>query len=155
MGSKLLKNVLEAFAGTGGLGIEALSRGAHHVTFIDKNYTAIKAIKKNLELLGAQEGFNVVRGNFFKTLPLIARKGYSFHLVFIDPPYGEYCHREMLNSLVSYGLLKNQAMIVYETSPRQEYSVVPGFQIVKSKVYGNTKIYFTAGRLNHFWGRRP
>ncbi|NLK01247.1 MAG: 16S rRNA (guanine(966)-N(2))-methyltransferase RsmD, partial [Clostridia bacterium] len=47
LGSEIIeKNVLEAFAGTGGLGIEALSRGAHHVTFIDKNYTAIKAIKK-------------------------------------------------------------------------------------------------------------
>src|SRR4051812_14629725 len=79
---------LDAYAGTGAVGIEALSRGASHVWFLEKNRTALEAIRENVASLGVEARATVVPGAVLQTLPR-----YPASLVFIDPPYeleGEY-----------------------------------------------------------------
>lgn len=82
------KRVLELFAGSGALGIEAISRGATHATFIDNNSKCIEAIRVNLESLGMDScQYDVIRANALSVLPRIKKEGKNFDLVFMDPPY--------------------------------------------------------------------
>jgi len=81
------KVILDGFAGTGSLGIEALSRGADKVTFVDDFYSAVKVIKSNLEKCGAEAKGRIIRKDFNRAVIQLAKEGEKFDLVFLDPPY--------------------------------------------------------------------
>jgi len=79
--------VLDGFAGTGSIGIEALSRGARYVVFVDEYYPAVKTIKHNVNKCEAQDDSWVVHKEFNRAVIMLAKEGYSFDLIFLDPPY--------------------------------------------------------------------
>jgi 16S rRNA (guanine966-N2)-methyltransferase len=79
--------ILDLFAGSGALGLEALSRGAEHATFVEQGPGALKALRENLELLGAEGRATVVRGDALRYVA--GREAGAFDLAFADPPYGE------------------------------------------------------------------
>jgi 16S rRNA (guanine(966)-N(2))-methyltransferase RsmD len=87
---------LDAFAGGGGVGLEALSRGAHRVVFIDKDRSAIEAVRLNLALLATAAGAEVFQQDARVAIPALAARGERFDVVFLDPPYDSALYEEAL-----------------------------------------------------------
>ena len=113
--------VLDGFAGMGGIGIEALSRGASFVCFVEKSQKACSMIRENLESLGITEGFRVIEADFDKALNILEREGSSFDVVFLDPPYDrENLYRDSLAAFATRPLLGEDAVLVIEHSKRME-----------------------------------
>lgn len=125
--------VLDLFAGTGALGLEALSRGAAFATFVDDGMVARGLIKRNIDLMraGAQSSF--LPANATKLLP---NKGARFDLVFLDPPYGKALGEAALQCAAAGGWFAPSALIVWEESkpPR----VPQGFSVLDQRKYGDT-----------------
>src|SRR5690348_8883448 len=99
---------LDLFAGTGGLGIEALSRGIVKAVFIEKDYKAISVIRENIQMLGLEPRVEISKNDAKRALDTLAERGVRFDLVFLDPPYkliGLY--QELILKMQQIGLLNN------------------------------------------------
>ncbi len=99
---------LDLFAGSGAVGIEAISRGAKHVTFVDNNIRHISTIKENIRMCGFQKSSDVMFGNVITILDKFPDKKKSFNIVFVDPPYS-YKKWDILLSEIS----KNVNIVAY------------------------------------------
>lgn len=134
--------VLDLYAGTGTLGIEALSRGAAHTTFIERSRAALAVLGRNLTALGlAEEGVvRVMRGDVATALRRLARDAEMFDRVFIDPPYESAEAVRALEALVAGGLLAPDAEVVVEASRRHPVGPVPGLVRLDERRYGDTLI---------------
>ena len=127
---------LDLFAGSGNLGIEALSRGIDEVTFIDADFQAVKTIKKNIETLGLEKNTFIYRNDAFKALDALAKRLASFDLVFLDPPYGKIKISHLLEELVAKELLCVGAVIVCEFDVAQHIMFdVTKFTVLKEAHY--------------------
>ncbi|MBN1105509.1 MAG: 16S rRNA (guanine(966)-N(2))-methyltransferase RsmD [Deltaproteobacteria bacterium] len=134
--------VLDLFAGTGILGIEALSRGAQGVVFVDHSRESIRLIARNLVLCGYGGLGRVLEKDLTKGLPgrSALMKG-GVHLVFADPPYRRGFLPRVLDGLGNGDILESPATVVVEASKEDELPMGPGNLIlVKTKIYGDTKI---------------
>lgn len=134
--------VLDLFAGTGSLGIEALSRGASRVLFIDNSVQSIKLTKKNLARSGYEPLGFVSKKDLTKGLPLkhpmLKEK---FDLIFVDPPYEKEMIPPLLRELSDRDLLRSPAIAVAESFKTETLPEVLGkLQMVDSRIYGETKI---------------
>ena len=125
--------VLDLFAGTGALGLEALSRGAAHVTFIDDGAAARALLRRNIERMRAMGATKVWRRDATR---LGENRGAPFTLVFLDPPYGRGLGEAALASAVAGGWLARGALVVWEESGPQ--APPPGFAPLDSRRYGDT-----------------
>ena len=108
---------LDAYAGSGAVGIEALSRGASEVVFIEHHRPAQQLIRKNLETLGITSGYYLIRTTVTKGLERLEQEGSRFDYLFLDPPYeqiGEYHH--VLRLLSRSHLLDSQSLVIAEHS---------------------------------------
>ena len=108
---------LDAYAGSGAVGIEALSRGASEVVFIEHHRPAQQLIRKNLEALGIKSGYYLIRASVTKGLERLDREGSRFDYLFVDPPYdeiGEYHH--VLRLLARSHLPDSQSLVIAEHS---------------------------------------
>jgi 16S rRNA (guanine966-N2)-methyltransferase len=134
--------ILDLFAGTGSLGIEALSRGASRVLFIDNSLQSIKLIKKNLARSGYEPLGFVWKKDLTKGLPLrhpLLKE--KFDLIFVDPPYEKEMIPPLLGELSDRDLLRSPAIAVAESFKTEMLPEVLGkLQMVKSRIYGETKI---------------
>ena len=141
-------SVLDIFAGSGALGIEALSRGAARVTMIDKSRQAVESIRKNLETTSFAGNVEIICADFTVSLERLRKNGILFDLVIIDPPYTGGMHLKTIE-IVS-GLLKPGAMLVAETSSRSPLPEKAG-SLCRSdrRVYGDTAIEFFLAEENH------
>lgn len=134
--------VLDLFAGTGSLGIEALSRGAVEALFIDHSLKAIELIRRNLKLTGLEgSGFvlrkNLARGVFLRHPALVK----PFDLVFLDPPYGKGFIVPLLEALDQGGMLRPGSHVVAQSERKGDLpEVVGNLETVKVRVYGVTRI---------------
>jgi 16S rRNA (guanine966-N2)-methyltransferase len=148
--------VLDLFAGSGALGIEALSRGAASCTFIERERAALKALHINLERLGVgTAGSNghsrapspqerprgrVLGADAERALRADALKGARYTLVFVDPPYGHYPHVEPTLTRELAPLLAPNAVLVVETDARTRPQLP--WRVVREKRYGDTQVTF-------------
>ncbi len=103
-------NVLDLFAGSGQIGIEALSRGASHCTFVDDNINAIEIIKTNLQLANLQDRATVIQTDAFSFIDKSAEK---FNIVFLDPPYKSNVLQDILPQISK--ICKSEAIIIAES----------------------------------------
>lgn len=110
--------VLDLFAGSGALGIEAVSRGASEVVFVDKDNFAADAIKKNAKTIGLAN-YKVYDCDFLLALKNFKKQGMLFDIIFIDPPYHKNFGTIAIDAIVKYNLLKNDGMIVFETNKKE------------------------------------
>jgi 16S rRNA (guanine966-N2)-methyltransferase len=124
--------VLDAFAGSGALGIEALSRGAQHATFIETGRDALSALRENLETLQLGAQSRVVPGDALAHLKRTAAEGSHYDLVLLDPPYGFEQWDELL-AAVSVG-----ARVVIESD--REVVVPDSWEVHRRKRYGGTVV---------------
>lgn len=103
---------LDGFAGTGSVGIEALSRGAAEVVFVDEYFPAIKVIKSNLEKCGIEEGVRVLQGEFNRAVIKLAKENRKFDLIFLDPPYKLLEERNPLKVIKKREILKSGGKVI-------------------------------------------
>jgi 16S rRNA (guanine966-N2)-methyltransferase len=135
--------VLDLFAGTGALGIEALSRGAESVVFADNDKTALTALAKNIKACSLESRTNIIKWNILKNLKIIYAFPSAFNLVFIDPPYNKNMIQRTLSNLAKSRCLENGARVVIEHSPQELISVIDqNFKISDQRRYGKTLVSF-------------
>jgi 16S rRNA (guanine966-N2)-methyltransferase len=127
--------VLDLFAGTGALGLEALSRGAAHVTFVDDGTAARALLRENVALCSAQGVTKVFRRDATDLGPV---KGRVFDLVFLDPPYGRGLGEKALASALSGGWIAPGALVVWEESAPPLPPA--GLTLLDQRSYGGTVI---------------
>ena len=128
--------VLDAFAGSGALGMEALSRGAAHATFFDTNPTAVKLVGENLRKLGETASAKVVRADAARPPP--ARE--PCDLVFLDPPYRSGLADPAISALADAGWLTPDAVITVELASNEDLVPPTGFTTIDERRYGAAKI---------------
>jgi 16S rRNA (guanine966-N2)-methyltransferase len=135
--------VLDIFAGTGNLGIEALSRGAAEAVFIDENRQAASLLGKNLELTGFTGKGKVLQKEALSALRSMEKHADPFGLVFLDPPYRQGLSGLVLEFLASSALIDEDSLIVAETAAKEE--LLDRFGALREydrRVYGDTAIVF-------------
>ena len=109
--------VLDLYAGSGAMGIEALSRGASHATFVDISPIAIKTIKANLTNLKVDEKeYEIIKNRDANALDFLKQKGDKFDLIILDPPYEEGQYEAIVDILIKDDLLNEHAVIVMEAN---------------------------------------
>jgi len=106
--------VLDLFAGAGSLGIEAISRGASHVTFVENSPHVVRVLKENIEHLDIQNRATVMKVDVFGVLKEFSTKGARFGMVFMDPPYSENLAHRVMKSLASSGVVAEDGIVVTE-----------------------------------------
>ena len=132
------RKVLDLFAGTGQLGIEALSRGAAGATFVEHRRDAAALIRDNLKLTGLEARAAVLCADAL-TYPAAARE--KFDLIFIDPPYAANLWEKMLDSIYQFDILSNHGIIVCESPAEQNMPpLAPPYFLHRTYRYGKTKI---------------
>lgn len=127
--------VLDLFAGTGALGLEALSRGAAHVTFVDDGRTAQGLIRQNITKLRAEAQTRLLRRDARRLGPV---DGEPFGLIFLDPPYGRAMGQGALGVALSNGWLAPDAFILWEENAPM--APPAGFDLVDRRKYGDTHV---------------
>lgn len=128
--------ILDGYAGSGALGLEALSRGAAHATFLDNDAAAIKAIGENLRKLGETAAAKVVRADV--TRPPPGRE--SCDLVFLDPPYRSGQGAAAISALAEAGWLAADAIVTIELAHNEDIAPPAGFAAIDERRYGAAKI---------------
>lgn len=142
-------SVLDAFAGSGAMGLELLSRGAAHATFVDRDRRAAARLRRSADALGARENeLSVLSGDVFA---LVGRgfPGAPFDIVFLDPPYAIEASRvsRLVDEMMSSGQLGEGAVIVYEHASDKEGLACEGLSLVKSKTHGITTVDLLVARV--------
>ena len=132
--------VLDLFAGTGALGIEAISRGAAFALFVDEGVEARSLLRENTETLGLGGVSRIFRRDATRLGP--AHPIEPFDLVFLDPPYGKGLGEKALASAQEGGWLKPQAVIVVEEAADAGFVVPEGFEELERRVYDDTEVVF-------------
>lgn len=142
LGAKVMDaKVLDLFAGTGNLGLEALSRGACEAVFVDKSSQCIKLIQENCNLVKLAKGASFCREDVFHALRRLANEGRTFDLIFCDPPYNMGMPEKVLQQLELGNLLNDGGVLVLEHSKHEKISLY-GKRIVgfRSESYGETVV---------------
>lgn len=130
---------LDLFAGTGSLGIEAVSRGYEKAYLVDKAYKAINTIKENVEKTREEDSFAVVKSSATEALKKFETDKVKFDLVFLDPPYRMKITEQIIQDMVENNLLNDGAIIVDET----DYDIdleLNQIELIKEKRYKDTKV---------------
>lgn len=133
---------LDLFAGSGAIGLEALSRGAEAVVWVEADRACCEQIKKNLARTRLQGGV-VLNSDVFSALARLARRGEQFDLIFMDPPYAKGFVEKTLASLADSGLLKAEGIVVAEISKKEEAPpAVSKLCLEQIRTYGETALLF-------------
>ena len=134
------KRVLDLFAGTGALGLEALSRGAEHVTFVDTGAEARGLIRDHIQAFGAAGITKLLR----RDATALGTPGTfgQFDLIFLDPPYNQGLGEKALAELATNGWIAPGATIVWEEAAEAEVTIPPGFELDDTREYGAAAVRF-------------
>jgi 16S rRNA (guanine966-N2)-methyltransferase len=134
--------VLDLYAGSGSLGIEALSRGAVRATFVETNRHALEAIRANLEITVLVPAAEVVASSAERFVEA-GGEGQAFDLILIDPPYETGLPPGVLEGILSRGLLTEGGVVVLEISSRKlPFTAPAGLAIFNEKVYGDSALVY-------------
>lgn len=134
---------LDLFAGSGAIGIEAISRGAKEAVFVEKNSKAVMCIKENLKNTKFTDQAEVLQTDVISALSrLEGRK--KFDYIFMDPPYNQQLEKAVLEYLANSDLLSEEAVIIVEASLETEFDYLDelGFSMIKEKEYKTNKHAF-------------
>lgn len=143
------RRVLDGCAGTGAVGIEALSRGATHVVFVDQDPRAVALIRRNVATCGLIDRCAIVRGTLPEALGRLGRS--RFDLVLLDPPYGGKGIGAILTATAGY--LETGGLLVLERAHRQDLVGSPGLEVLRSVRAGDSVLdFFTHSNKNSVHG---
>jgi len=137
-------DVLDLFAGTGALGLEAASRGAQSVVFVENDRAALPCLEKNIESFRRNRAVSceltIVQEDVFAWLASEQRR---FSLIFADPPYGEIA-QHLLETVPLTQMLASDGLLVLESARRTELTIPAVWTVVRDAVYGDTRVSFFA-----------
>ena len=135
---------LDCFAGSGAIGIEALSRGAAEAVFIEKNPKAAACIRKNLRTTHLEERGRILTCDIISGLRRIEGQNGAFGVIFMDPPYDHQWERMVLEYLKDSRLADGDTLIIVEASLDTgfSYAAALGFEVVREKIYKTNKHIF-------------
>lgn len=137
------KVVLDLFAGTGNLGIEALSRGAKKTIFVEKGRQALRLIQRNLTQFGLEERSEILPKDAIRAIGILKQRGESFDLILMDPPYQKGLIQKTLMKLNSYPIYHKDSILVIEHDRREPLStVMDGWNLIRQRRIGDTVISF-------------
>ncbi len=134
-------DILDLFSGVGSFGLEALSRGAKYVTFVENYQNVLEILKKNIEKLEFKKKSTIIKSdvfqnNFFKKIEK------KFDLIFIDPPFNEKKISLILSEINNLNILKKDGLIIIHRHRNVEDNFMKEFKILETKKYGISKIIF-------------
>ncbi len=131
------RRVLDLFAGSGQMGLEALSRGAISVMFVDSSREAMDVVKDNAATTGFTRECKFTVSDWRNFIRKASGRGERYDLVFIDPPYADECCADAAMRLASGGMLPLGAIVVLESGTEEiQFDTLSGFELLKSKDYG-------------------
>jgi len=135
--------VLDLFAGAGGVGLEALSRGAGDVTFVERDARAVAALRENVAALGAGKAATVRRGDVLRELQALYQAGERFDIVFLDPPYDAGLVDTTLEALGGGGLLLAEAWVIAQHfTKRPPAERIGALLAFRTRRFGETTLTF-------------
>ena len=137
---------LDTYCGSGALGLEALSRGAQHCTFLDKSRTSLDLCKHNAETLGAEQYSTFLIKDSSKSITGLPHPAYN--LIFLDPPYNKALIEKTIDVLEKEKLIIPSAIIILESEKNWKAATGKNFTIESEKTYGDTKITITRYSLS-------
>jgi 16S rRNA (guanine966-N2)-methyltransferase len=134
----------DAFAGTGAVGLEALSRGAAFCCFSDIRPECVSVIKKNAEITGFLEKSEILRSSADNSLRCCKNCGIMFQIIYLDPPYGKNLEAPVIETIRGGGVLSDGGLIILEsgTGPAPGLDLGPGLKLYREKRYGGTRLSF-------------
>ena len=132
--------VLDLFAGSGAVGLEALSRGASYVLFVDDHFESRALIRRNVEAAHATGATKIWRRDATALSEMPVNAGGPFDLVFLDPPYRKGLVALALASARGGGWLGPRALIVAEMAADEAFAAPDGFTLLDERTYGDTKV---------------
>ncbi|KUO70071.1 MAG: hypothetical protein APF77_24680 [Clostridia bacterium BRH_c25] len=134
---------LDLFGGTGGIGIEALSRGAKHVVFIDTSIKSIKVLKGNLKNLNVEDNVEVFHTDYSTAIGKLHKYNKQFDIIFIDPPYSVGMAKAALEELDKNPIIAQSGLVIVEHDSRDDMPQRVGkLHMCRIKQYGNTTLSF-------------
>ncbi len=135
---------LDLFAGSGAIGIEALSRGASYGAFVEKNRQALNCIKENLLFTKLEERAEIFSQDVLQAIRRLELRGKVFDIVFMDPPYGSMIERQVLLELENSSILHSDSIIVIEASIDTDFDYLEEskFGIFRKKIYKTNQHVF-------------
>lgn len=144
LGDAVIDSVfLDLFGGTGGVGIEALSRGAKHVVFVDTNIKSIKVLKGNLDHLNIKDNVEVFNTDYKTAISKLYKYNKQFDIIFIDPPYSVGMAQNALEEIDKNSILSQSGLIIVEHDSKDDMSQRVGkLYLYRIKQYGNTSLSF-------------
>lgn len=139
---------LDLFSGSGAIGIEALSRGAHDAVFVENSRKALECIRKNLEFTKLSDRAQVVSADAVCALGTLERQGKIFDIIFMDPPYGRLLERAVLSALDGSAIVGGDTIIIVESDLDTDFDYVSklGFEVTRTKKYKTNKHTFIQRR---------
>ncbi|MCL2854903.1 MAG: 16S rRNA (guanine(966)-N(2))-methyltransferase RsmD [Defluviitaleaceae bacterium] len=131
---------LDLFSGSGGVGIEALSRGATHAVFVDSSQKSTDLVRRNLEKTRLLGHATIIKGE----IPAIFHRlaGQKFDIVFLDPPYDKGLAEKTITAIQKLCILADGGIIIAEIAGNESFSPPNGLEIYKEKNYGTSKLIF-------------
>ncbi|MDZ4165296.1 MAG: 16S rRNA (guanine(966)-N(2))-methyltransferase RsmD [Smithellaceae bacterium] len=141
------KLFLDLFAGSGSVGLEALSRGAGEAVFVEKDASVAGELRKNITSLGYEGRSEVLTMEAGKAISLLNSRGRVFDIIFVDPPYEKKHLPEIMTVLAgdsagTAGLLAREGILVFQHSGREEIEVPEVFTLWKARDYGGSRLTF-------------
>jgi len=134
--------LLDLFAGAGGVGLEALSRGAAHVTFVERDRRALDALAENIRTLDLGSRTHVARGDVVRQLARLAAEGRRFELVFLDPPYATDDGARTLAALGGGALVAPQGLVIAQHLTKRELPEYGVLRAFRDRRFGETTLTF-------------
>ena len=131
------KSCLDLFAGTGSLGLEALSRGAEHVMFVEKEKSLYKNILINIDRLGYKDNAQAICSDSFKWLKTNQQK---FDLIFLDPPFDQINYKMLIKAIYQNNVLNQGGKVILETNKHTELELNNVQNILKDKTIGDVRL---------------
>ena len=133
--------VLDAFAGTGNLGLEAWSRGAKEIYFVDASSDSLKLVKANVAKARAEADVKIIKGTSPGALAKLAAQGLHFDIIFSDPPYDKGLNQALYEAVEEQNILKEGGLLVLEHSLEENpEDYVAENRSIRTEKYGDTKI---------------
>ncbi len=131
-------SVADIFAGTGAMGIEAVSRGAAKAWFVEKHEDSLELLRGNLEKIGIAGLVRVIAADA-RQLP---KADEAFNILFLDPPYRRRLAEPTLTSLVECGWAGNESLVIVEIAADDRFDLPDGFRMVDERQQGNNRVVF-------------
>ena len=133
---------LDLFSGSGGIGIEALSRGAAEAVFVENAAECQAVVEENLKHTKLAEKARIVRSDVLTALDRLSDEGKCFDIIFMDPPYASELYTPVLRKIVGSGILKQEGYLITERSSAIPLTLPTGMVILREKAYKTTVLTF-------------